>query len=283
MKKIIISIICLVTVIAVTILPTFAFTQSNDTASKADCVFTINGTGYYMQQAYIQMNGEYFFNTYGDVLIFTANRVRVDGANYREYPISEYGYYVYFNADDNRGSWLFNIYDVVNDEWSSYDALSTNIYAFATVHGLPIIYNQNIEVMIVNYHDQAFDSNLWFPFWSAFKMADTTMVSYPSSMSATQSYQSGYDVGYGVGKADGLTEGYNNGVTVGFSQGQTDIVKTSGTLRQFISAIFTAPSHFINTIFDFELFGFNVAGIVRTILALLILALVATFIIKLIL
>ena len=277
MKKIIIAIICLVTVLIVTILPTFAFTQSADTAQNEDCIFTLNGQGTFFNEAFMNMYGEYFFNTYGDVLIFTAPKLRVrDRSTNLLLPISEYGYYVYFNADDNRGTWLFHIYDPANDEHYYRNVIDTNIYAFQSDHHSPIIYNQNIENIIARFREQAYDPYYNFAFWSAFKIADTTMQIVPSRYQGVLGYESGYTDGYGVGKADGVQEG----ITQGIQQGYTESINTRTTFKQFVSAIFTAPGHFISTVFDFEIFGYNLSNVIRVLFTIALLAFALILIVK---
>lgn len=71
---------------------------------------------------------------------------------------------------------------------------------------------------------------------------------------------------------DGKREGYQ----LGFDEG----TQTNKTLLDFVSAIFTAPSHLVNTIFDFEIFGFNVANFVKVIITCLVLGFIIKFAIK---
>lgn len=262
-------------VLVTAILPSFAWTQSGDTAQHADAVFTLNGGGQFFYDAYYTNYGEYYFNTFGNILLFTAPRLSIGSGNIQfPYQGEENSYYVYLNCDDNSGQWLFKIYDYVNDTWYTYNAVEKNIYAYYVGDHVPIIYNQNIENIMTMYRNAV--SGKEFMLWSAFKTADQTMIVIPTRYNNTIGYNGGYQQGYIDGHGVGLQEGIEQGK----AQGQTDILNTSTTLREFVGAIFTAPSYFINTVFDFNIFGFNVSGIIKAILGVLILGVIVTIVIK---
>lgn len=267
-----------VIVLVTAILPTFAWTQSGDTAQHAEAVFTLNGSGQYFYDAYYTNLGEEYFDTNGDILLFTAPRLSVGNGNIQFlYQGEEASYFVYLNCDSNSGQWLFKIFDFVNGTWHTYNAVEKNIYAYYFNDYVPIIYNQNIENIMSLYRQSVGGKE--FMLWSAFRIPDTTMTVIPKRYNNTIGYKGGYDKGY----IDGHGEGLQEGIAQGFAQGQTDIINTRSTLKEFVSAIFTAPSHFISTIFDFNLFGYNVANIVRVIFTLLTLGLVVVVILKIVL
>ena len=117
-------------------------------------------------------------------------------------------------------------------------------------------------------------------------------------------YQTGYidgeTSGYNAGKADGYISGYNEGLTNGynsglvdgealhvddykngFAAGQTDAMNSTSSLKDMIFSIFSAPADLINGILDFDLFGINVASLVKTLITLAVTALIVVFLIKL--
>ena len=275
MKKIILAVICLVTVITATILPTFAWTQSGDTAQHTDAVFTLNGSGQYFYDAYYTNYGEYYFNTFGDILLFTAPRLSVGSGNIQfPYQGEEASYYVYLNCDDNSGQWLFKIFDYVHGTWYTYNATEKNIYAYYVNDYVPIIYNQNIENIMSNYRNAV--SGKEFMLWSAFKTADATMIVIPTRYNNTIGYNGGFEKGYTQGHGDGYEAGYGAGKDAGVSEG----INTKTTFLDGLQMIFTAPGYFINSIFDFELFGFNMANVIRAILTLALVGVVVVLFVK---
>lgn len=90
----------------------------------------------------------------------------------------------------------------------------------------------------------------------------------------------GYDEGYSAGTGD-LTESYQQGYQEGLSAGRTEALNGTGTLKEMIFAIFSAPSELINGFLDFDLLGINVASFVKTLLTLSITALIVYGILKL--
>lgn len=106
-------------------------------------------------------------------------------------------------------------------------------------------------------------------------------------MGYTLGYQAGeaahagdYDNGYAAGKAAG--EALHSGdYNKGFAAGQTDALNSTSSLKDMIFSIFSAPSDLINGILDFDLFGINVASLVKTLITLSVTALIVVFLIKL--
>ena len=89
-----------------------------------------------------------------------------------------------------------------------------------------------------------------------------------------------YQLGYTKGKADGEAahaDDYKNG----FAAGQTDAMNGTHSLKDLIFSIFSAPADLINGILDFDLFGINVASLVKTLITLAVTALIVVFLIKL--
>lgn len=89
--------------------------------------------------------------------------------------------------------------------------------------------------------------------------------------------ETGYESGYGIGYDEGEKAGYN----AGFSAGQTEAMNSNSKLKDLIFGIFSAPGELINGILDFNLFGINVASLVKTLITLAVVALIVVFLIKL--
>lgn len=89
---------------------------------------------------------------------------------------------------------------------------------------------------------------------------------------ASEVYQSGYTAGEAAHADD-----YKNG----FAAGQTDAMNSTSSLKDMIFSIFSAPADLINGILDFDLFGINLASLVKTLITLAVTALIVVFLIKL--
>lgn len=89
---------------------------------------------------------------------------------------------------------------------------------------------------------------------------------------------SGYQNGYAAGSADGYDRGYEKGDKAGYDRGYSEGVLKADQGAQIdiagvISAVPTAARTFLDTAFNFELFGINIAGLMTT----LIIAAIAVF------
>lgn len=94
-------------------------------------------------------------------------------------------------------------------------------------------------------------------------------------------YDKGYDAGHDVGYDEGYAAGEEAGYSKGFSAGQTEAMNSNSTLKDLIFGIFSAPGELINGILDFDLFGINLASLVKTLLTLTVVALIVVFLFKL--
>lgn len=103
-------------------------------------------------------------------------------------------------------------------------------------------------------------------------------------MNAQIFFPNEYNIGYHIGFANGMEvaheEGYNSGYEQGRLEGELLWQQDQNALIKFLVAVFTAPSYIINTLFDFDLFGFNVATIIRVLLTLVIVAVITKFALK---
>jgi hypothetical protein len=91
-------------------------------------------------------------------------------------------------------------------------------------------------------------------------------------------YSQGSEEGFSQGKTEGYNEGKAYGVNIGIKQGEQSTVT-----RDFISIlgeIAMLPYTAISQIFDFEIFGLNVAGIVFQLITVAIVVVVVSWIIK---
>lgn len=106
-------------------------------------------------------------------------------------------------------------------------------------------------------------------------------------------YQFGEDHGYQEGQQDGISAGYQNGYNIGFNEGRQegyDIGYGQGyedgqahpvykdayelDIGEIFSGVSSVPKNIINTVFDINLFGINVAGFLGSILIVVIVAFV---------
>lgn len=100
----------------------------------------------------------------------------------------------------------------------------------------------------------------------------------------TIGYNEGYDNGYSDGNGDGYALGYDEGEAYGwangFGAGQNDMAETSHTFKEMVFAIFDAPSRLIDSMLNFDIFGINLAGLVKTIITLAVVAVILVILLK---
>ena len=113
---------------------------------------------------------------------------------------------------------------------------------------------------------------------------DGQAAGYQSGYEAGKAESGNYDKGFEDGKKAGRVEGealhamdYQNG----FEAGQTNAMNSTSSLKDLIFSIFSAPADLINGILDFDLFGINLASLVKTLITLTVTALIVVFLIKL--
>ena len=92
----------------------------------------------------------------------------------------------------------------------------------------------------------------------------------------------GEEIGYEKGYKDGELAGINSTWSEAYGAGAEDMAKTSSTLKDMVFAIFDAPSVLIDGMLNFDVFGINLAGLVKTIVTLLVVAVVVFALIKMI-
>lgn len=113
---------------------------------------------------------------------------------------------------------------------------------------------------------------------------DGQAAGYQSGYEAGKAESGNYDKGFEAGKKAGRVEGealhamdYQNG----FEAGKTYAMNSTSSLKDLIFSIFSAPADLINGILDFDLFGINLASLVKTLITLTVTALIVVFLIKL--
>lgn len=97
-------------------------------------------------------------------------------------------------------------------------------------------------------------------------------------------YEVGKVVGYDEGKVVGYDEGYENGVAVGKIEGKkegyaagiasADSTDLGQSIESFIFALFDAPINSFMSVFNFEVLGFDVGGLVSFIFTMLVIVFV---------
>ena len=88
-------------------------------------------------------------------------------------------------------------------------------------------------------------------------------------------------IAYDNGKGDGLRVGEEIGYGKGKLAGESEAHTTLDSFKEMVFAIFDAPGVLIDGILNFEIFGINVAGLVKTVITLALVAAVVFLIIKL--
>lgn len=276
-------------VLATAILPTFAIEYNENMTNQENCLMYWRGIEENLSYAYDYLYASY--STNGRILFFTAPSLSVYqyGSVVKSYPYfsPEDTYSVYIDCDDNAQYWYLDVYDPVNDRYDRYGLLETSCYMFKHQTLFPIIYTDNIT----NWGKDIADSmSEGFDPWLAIRIPSTNAVLVPSNYydsvlkygyteaQINEIRQTEYNNGYGNGYTQGELDGYRRGE----ADGQAEVIRTENILLRFISAIFTAPGHLINTIFDFEIFGFNLANLIRVLLSLVIVGLAIWVIIKVI-
>lgn len=117
---------------------------------------------------------------------------------------------------------------------------------------------------------------------SFYKVNNLNAAQYPLSMKVVASqfslgYQAGYeesdklhkneyDKGLNAGYDKGFQEGYESGHDVGYNEGSTDSLNKTG-LPGFFSLILQYPIDFFKSIFNFEIMGINIFGLITFILS----------------
>ena len=92
--------------------------------------------------------------------------------------------------------------------------------------------------------------------------------------------EQGYNDGYTVGKTEGITEGKAEGYNTGYKAGEQSTVTRD--FKSLLGDIVSAPYRAVSQMFDFEVFGINVAGAICTLFTLVCIGIVISFFVKLI-
>ena len=97
---------------------------------------------------------------------------------------------------------------------------------------------------------------------------------YNDSSEQDSVYQNGYNAGYNVGVSTSQSQSYQNGYNVGYEDGynigstQDAEVSFGSALQDSLSLIIMSPISFIQSVLNFDIFGFNIGGIVFFLLSL---------------
>lgn len=93
----------------------------------------------------------------------------------------------------------------------------------------------------------------------------------------TQGYSEGYNEGKDEGIIEGRAEGRADGYAQGYNEGYNDGVDTDGTAAAIYAGIIATgmiPIQFFLTIFNFEIFGINLTGLVTSLMSVCIVLIV---------
>ena len=97
-----------------------------------------------------------------------------------------------------------------------------------------------------------------------------------------QGYDTGYADGYYVGGQEAWSDGYAKGYQEGKDRGVTDQANSSKSLKELMFAVVESPIPLVEGMLDFDIFGFNLFNLLRTFITVAVVALIFTFIIKLV-
>lgn len=90
-------------------------------------------------------------------------------------------------------------------------------------------------------------------------------------------YQSGYNDGYVAGDSTGFTSGYTRGYADGYNEG-VSLDTTASTIFTGILDVALVPVNVFLSIFNFEVFGVNISGIVSALLTVSVVIIIFRFV-----
>lgn len=97
-----------------------------------------------------------------------------------------------------------------------------------------------------------------------------------ASASYLDGYDNGFTYGYDNGYIDGTRSGYQSGYVDGLNEG-TSFDSTASTIFEGIFDVGLLPVNVFLTIFNFDLFGVNIAGIISGLLTLAVVVIIIRF------
>ena len=193
--------------------------------------------------------------------------------------------------EETAADWSVTPYWGIYDEYligDTYNALEWDVYVYPYGDVLP--YNSDYEVGMpyADFEMEMDDYGDWGSIDTNFSQLANrysgpneyyrTYLGIWNAGAANGNVSDRYDEGFQDGRDVGFTEGKNEGIQIG----ETQALNAKGTFVELVFAIFSAPVDLINGILDFDLFGINVAGLVKTLLTLGVTALIMWFILKLV-
>ena len=93
-------------------------------------------------------------------------------------------------------------------------------------------------------------------------------------------YADGQSLGYSDGYTNGESAGYSNGYNLGYSAGEQSTVTRD--FMDIVSEIAFAPYRAVSAMFDFEIFGINLAGAVFSFFTVVVILIIIGFIVKMV-
>lgn len=97
----------------------------------------------------------------------------------------------------------------------------------------------------------------------------------------TLGYQTGFNAGVGAGNSEGYATGYNDGVGVGYQDGYTTGFNDANNQDATAAVIFTGilevallPINVFLAIFNYEVFGINISGLVSALLTVAVVVII---------
>lgn len=92
-------------------------------------------------------------------------------------------------------------------------------------------------------------------------------------------YEYGYDAGYDLGDTEGYDIGYDEGYRIGFSAGQLSSYE-GFTIKDLMNAVVSSPVNMVRSMLNVEVLGYNLSGVFFGLITLCILITVVVIIFK---
>lgn len=293
MKKIIIVVVSIITLVSALILPTFA-----DSASQFEFLYDNRNPD-------ITSASQILGNPTADMVIGFSNTIDERSQIASPSFLAVNYCRVYYYDIETARYWYLPGYGSVSLTWENSVLVLTyqNLYSEAqesyklryafSNSGYPSKYintwwshNENDEptgsvsgVQVKYYAFGVPSSSNVFDMQSLEEIDCTISYPYLSEKNYYSGYENGTQGGYSNGYHVGYQEGLQIGEDIGYSQGLEDGSEGMMDFRNLIFSIFDAPFYILATAFDFEVFGINIAATLLGIISVVALVIVLKWLI----
>lgn len=269
--------VCIVVMLASFALPAFALYDNGMNEGYDHHVFDmVSGC----PCPYAQSYGELLFEYRGSITIYTWDEKCV----HKEARVHMYGYYgegIYFDIEDDNEIYHYDIAwgeSLGYTEGSMY--LTTDV-GFDEILCINFVY----DAAAIEYYDFFALAPIGFGFEGIPELDHYYCVGESNGYNNgwTDGEDNGYGIGYGVGYTEGETAGHTAGKTEGYNLGYSagEQSEVTSNFISIVGEIALAPYTAVSSMFDFEIFGINVAGfffqMFTVVLALLVIGIILKY------